>query len=131
MDNKVAKSQKLEKKTDARGTLVEAFKFSEPVTGQVFYSTSKPGVSRGNHYHKERKIEKFCVIDGEAVIKQRNRETGEIFENKVSGENPEVVEMILGWTHNITNIGKGEMKLLVWANEVFNPDDPDTFYEEV
>lgn len=121
-------NKKLEKKSDARGDLVEVFKI--PSVGQIFYSTSKPGVVRGNHYHT-RKIEQFCVIEGEAKIRLRSRYTNEIKEYLVSGRNPEIVEMTVNWTHNIQNIGDGEMKLLVWSNEVFNPDDPDTFAEEV
>lgn len=118
----------LEIKEDERGKLVEIFKF--PGVGQVFFSTSKPGVVRGNHYHT-RKTERFCVIEGLARIKLRNRQTNEVREYVVLGDRPEVVDMLIGWTHNIQNIGDGEMKLLVWTDEVFNPDDPDTFYEEV
>ena len=125
------KSELLKKHEDERGYLVEAFKFPKPTIGQVYYSTTKPGVTRGNHYHTKNKIEKFLVIEGEALIRQRNRQTGEILEKEVSGDKPEVVETILGWTHNITNIGKGEMKLLVWVNEVFDPEHPDTIAEEV
>jgi len=120
--------QKLEIKSDPRGSLLEVFK--SPEWGQVFYSTSKPGITRGNHYHT-RKLEKFCVIEGQAMIRMRNRQTGEMIEKKVSGAEPEVVDMILGWTHNITNTGEGEMKLLVWISEVYDPADPDTFAEEV
>jgi UDP-2-acetamido-2,6-beta-L-arabino-hexul-4-ose reductase len=123
-------SEKLIIKEDKRGKLVEIFKFPKPVTGQVFFSTSMPGVVRGNHYHT-RKIEYFCVIEGTAKIKLRNRNTNEIKEYIVSGESPEIVEMTINWTHNIQNIGEGKMKLLVWANEVFNIDDSDTFAEEV
>jgi UDP-2-acetamido-2,6-beta-L-arabino-hexul-4-ose reductase len=121
-------NQKLEKKSDPRGTLVEVFKI--PGVGQVFYSTSKPGIVRGNHYHT-RKQELFCVIQGSALIRLRNRATGEIKEYSVSGDAPEIVEMIPHWTHNIKNTGEEEMKLLVFANEVFDPSDPDTFAEEV
>lgn len=121
-------NKELEIKSDDRGNLIEVFKF--PKVGQVFYSTSKPGVIRGNHYHT-RKIEQFCVVEGTAKIRLRNRETNEIKEYVVSGDVPKIVEMTLNWTHNIQNIGGGEMKLLVWSNEVFNPDDPDTFAEEV
>lgn len=123
-------SEKLIIKEDERGKLVEIFKFPKPVTGQIFFSTSMPGVIRGNHYHK-RKIEYFCVIEGIARIKLRNRDTNEVKECIVSGEAPEIVEMTINWTHNIQNISEGEMKLLVWANEVFNINDPDTFAEEV
>ena len=121
-------SKKLEIKEDARGKLVEIFKF--PEIGQLFFSTSKPGVTRGNHYHT-RKKEYFCVIEGTAKIMLRNRDNGEIKEYDVSGEAPEIVEMTINWTHNIKNTGKSEMKLIVWANEIFNPADPDTFPEEV
>lgn len=121
-------NEKLEIKQDERGKLIEIFKI--PGVEQIFYSTTKPGVIRGNHYHK-RKIEKFCVIEGKAKIKLRNRETNEIEEYIVSGDKPEIVEMKINWTHNIENIGDNEMKLLVWVNEVFNPEDPDTFTEEV
>ena len=101
-----------------------------PGFGQVSYSTTKSGVIRGNHYHT-RKKEIFCVIEGMAKIRQKNRETSEIEEKIVSGDAPELVEMKLNWTHNIQNIGDSEMKLLIWANEVFNPADPDTFTEKI
>jgi len=123
-------SLKLVIKNDERGNLIEIFKFPKPGIGQIFFSTSKPGVIRGNHYHA-RHLEKFCVIEGQGKIKLRNRETGEIKEYNVSGDNPEVVEMFMNWTHNIQNIGEGEMKLVAWSSEVFNPNDPDTFPEEI
>lgn len=119
---------KLEIKEDERGKLIEVFKM--PDFGQIVYSTSKPGVVRGNHYHT-RKIERLCVIEGRAKISLRNRLTGEIKEYDVFGDKPEIVEMPVNWTHNIKNTGDAEMKLLVWVNEVFNPADPDTFQEEV
>lgn len=121
-------NEKLEVKQDDRGKLIEIFKI--PRVGQIFYSTTKPRIVRGNHYHT-RKTEKFCVIEGKAKIKLRNRETGEVEEYIISGDNPEIVEIKPNWTHNIENIGNNEMKLLAWSNEVFNPDDPDTFVEEV
>ena len=121
-------NEKLEIKRDERGVLVELFKI--PSVGQVFYSTSKPGITRGNHYHL-RKMERFCVIEGSAKIRLRNRETGEIKEYLVSGDTPEIIEMPVNWTHNIKNVGDEEMKLIVWADEVFNSDDPDTYREEV
>lgn len=121
-------NEKLEVKKDERGFLAELFKI--PGVGQVFYSTSKPGATRGNHYHT-RKIERFCVVEGKAKIRLRDRKTGEIKEYSVSGATPEIVDMPIHWTHNITNIGNNEMKLLVWVNEVFDPKDPDTYREEV
>ncbi len=119
---------KLEVRQDERGKLVEIFKI--PNVGQIFYSTSVPGAVRGNHYHT-RKKEYFCVIEGTGRISLRDRESGERKEYLVSGEAPEVVAMPLNWTHNIENIGGGEMKLLVWTNEIFDPEDPDTYPEKV
>lgn len=121
-------NKKLEIKKDERGNFVEVFKI--PNFGQVSYSTTKPGVVRGNHYHT-RKKEIFCVIEGEAKICQRNRETNEIEKKIVFGASPELVEMKLNWTHNIQNIGDNEMKLLIWISEIYNPNDPDTYSEEV
>lgn len=121
-------NKKLEIKSDERGNFVEIFKVSG--FGQVSYSTTKKDIIRGNHYHT-RKKEIFCVIEGEAKIRQRNRETNEIEEKVVSGAFPELVEMKLNWTHNIQNIGNSEMKLLIWISEVYNPNNQDTFYEEV
>ncbi len=121
-------NKKLEIKSDERGNFLEVFKI--PDFGQVSYSTTKPGVIRGNHYHT-RKKEIFCVIEGEAKIRQRNIETNEIEEIIVSGMSPELVEMKLNWTHNIQNIGDKEIKLLIWISEIYNPVDPDTFFEEV
>jgi len=121
-------NEKLEVKSDERRNFIEIFKCSD--MGQVNYSTTKPGVIRGNHFHT-RKRELFCVIEGEALIRLRDRGTNEIREYRVSGSEPEIVEMTVGWTHNIQNIGITEMKLLIWASEIFNPDNPDTFREEI
>jgi len=120
--------KKLEVKEDNRGKLIEIFKF--PGFGQVHYSTSKPRVIRGNHYHT-RKREMFCVIEGKAKIRLKNRETNEIKEYNVTGSEPQIIDMPINWAHNIQNIGDTEMKLLVWTNEVFDPNDPDTYPEEV
>jgi len=119
-------NQKLEIKQDERGKLIEIFKI--PGTGQIIYSTSKPGVIRGNHYHT-RKKERFLVIEGKAKISLRKN--NEIKEYYVSGDTPEIIDMPINWTHNIKNIGQNELKLLIWMDEVFNPDDPDTYAEQV
>ena len=124
----MSENKKLEIKSDERGNFIEVFKI--PEFGQVSYSTTKPGVIRGNHYHI-RKKEIFCVIEGEAKIRQRNRETNEIEEKIVFGNAPELVEMKLNWTHNIQNIGDKEMRLLIWISEIYNPNDSDTFFEEI
>ena len=98
--------------------------------GQVFFSTTRPGITRGNHYHT-RKMEKFCVVRGEAVIRLRRIGTDKVIEYKVSGDKPASIEMPIFYTHNITNIGNADLLTLFWTNEFFDPDDPDTFYEEV
>ncbi len=118
----------MEIKGDERGNFIEVFKL--PECGQVSYSTTKPGIIRGNHYHT-RKKEFFCVVEGTAKIKQRNIKTDEMEEKIVSGNEPELVEMKINWTHNIQNVGDSEMKLLIWISEIYNPDDADTFIEEV
>jgi len=120
--------EQLEIKKDSRGKLIEIFKI--PNFGQIHYSTSKPGVIRGNHYHT-RKIERFCIIEGQGKIILRNRKTNERKEFTLSGQKPQVIEMPINWTHNVKNIGNTEMKLLVWTNEIFDPNNPDTFSEEV
>jgi UDP-2-acetamido-2,6-beta-L-arabino-hexul-4-ose reductase len=114
--------------TDDRGSFVEVFKLENG--GQVSFSTTKPGITRGNHYHI-RKNEKFCVVSGQASIKLRRIGTDKVIEYKVSGEAPSWVEMPIYYTHNITNIGESELVTLFWINEHFNPDDPDTFFEKV
>jgi UDP-2-acetamido-2,6-beta-L-arabino-hexul-4-ose reductase len=114
--------------TDERGSFVEVFKLENG--GQVSFSTTRPGITRGNHYHV-RKNEKFCVVSGLASIKLRRIGTGNVIEYKVSGESPAWVEMPIYHTHNITNTGTTELVTLFWINEHFNPDDPDTYFEEV
>ncbi len=114
--------------SDERGTFYEFLKTID--SGQFSISTTAPGVTRGNHYHNT-KNEKFLVIQGEASIKYRQIHGDEIIEYKVSDKNMEVVEMIPGYTHNITNTGDNEMILLLWANEVFDRENPDTYFLEV
>jgi UDP-2-acetamido-2,6-beta-L-arabino-hexul-4-ose reductase len=114
--------------TDDRGSFVEVFKLEKG--GQVSFSTTKPGITRGNHYHI-RKNEKFCVVSGRASIKLRRIGTDKVIEYEVSGEQPAWIEMPIYYTHNITNVGQSELVTLFWINEHFNPDDPDTFYEKV
>ncbi|MDI1335922.1 MAG: NAD-dependent epimerase/dehydratase family protein [Lacunisphaera sp.] len=115
-------------RSDARGTLFEVIK--QVGAGQVFFSTTKPGVIRGNHYHT-RKIEKFCVVQGEAMIRMRRIGTTEVFEFPVSGQTPAAVEMPVFFAHHIENTGSGELVTLFWSNEVFDAADPDTFMEDV
>ncbi|MEE9362041.1 MAG: NAD-dependent epimerase/dehydratase family protein [Cellulophaga sp.] len=110
---------------DKRGTFYEFIKTSN--SGQISISTTAPGISRGNHYHNT-KNEKFLVIKGQASIKHRQIHGNDIIEYNVSDKKMEVVEMIPGYTHNITNTGDSEMVLLLWANESLDHDNPDTNY---
>ena len=118
----------LAQKTDARGSLAEFVK--SPHAGQIFLSRTKPGITRGNHYHNT-KVEKFMVIEGHALISLKHLVTGEIVEHEVRGEEFSVVDIPPGYTHSIQNIGDSEMIVLFWANEIFDPSKPDTFYCEV
>jgi UDP-2-acetamido-2,6-beta-L-arabino-hexul-4-ose reductase len=113
---------------DKRGVFVEILKTQN--SGQISYFTAKPGVSRGGHFHHS-KIEKFLVIQGEALFRFRHIISNDYFEIKVKADQPMIVETIPGWTHDITNIGCNELISLLWANEVFNLDRPDTIFERV
>lgn len=115
-------------RTDDRGSLFEIVK--QEKGNQIFFSTTKPGIVRGNHYHT-RKMEKFCVVKGSAIIRLRRIGTNKIIEYKVSGEKPVVVEMPIFYTHNIENVGTEELCTLFWTNEIFDPNDSDTFFEKV
>jgi UDP-2-acetamido-2,6-beta-L-arabino-hexul-4-ose reductase len=121
-------SYKLKKNADDRGWLAEFIKSDH--MGQIFISKTKPDVTRGNHWHHT-KVEKFFVIQGEAVINFRKIGTDEILEYRVNGETPEVVDIPSGYTHSITNIGKEDVITLFWASEILDPDKPDTYYLEV
>ncbi len=114
--------------SDERGHLFELIKSNE--FGQIFISTTKPGITRGNHYHHT-KFEKFCVIKGEAEISFRHIITNENVLYKVSGEKPQIVDIPTGYTHNIKNTGQIDLITLFWADEVFNPDKMDTYFEQI
>lgn len=114
--------------TDDRGSFVETVKSLGQ--GQFSFSTTKPGITRGNHFHL-RKVERFAVIKGKALIQLRRIGTDEVVKYELCGENPGYVDMPVWFTHNITNIGDEELVTLFWINEFFNPEDPDTYYEEV
>ena len=109
---------------DARGVFVEMLK--TPDAGQFSFFTAHPGITRGGHYHHS-KSEKFLVIKGQARFKFRQMQTGQAHELLTSGDKPEIVETVPGWTHDITNIGTDEMIVMLWANEIFNRAKPDTF----
>ena len=121
-------SYKLSGHKDARGTFYEILKTLD--SGQLGISTTKPGITRGNHYHNT-KNEKFLVIKGKALIELRDLFSKEIIQYNVDGDDLEIVEMIPGYTHNITNTGDEEMVLLIWANENYDSKAPDTNYVKV
>lgn len=118
----------LKKNTDKRGSFVETVKASGG--GQFSFSTTLPTITRGNHFHT-RKIERFTVIGGKAVIELRRIGTTKILHFELDGEQPSFVDMPVWYTHNITNVGSGELLTLFWINEFFDPADPDTFFEGV
>lgn len=118
----------LVKNTDERGTFVETIKTG--LGGQISFSTTKPGITRGNHFHT-RKIERFAVIKGKARIQLRRIGTDKILNLDLDGEQPSYVDMPIWYTHNITNTGTDDLYTIFWINEFFNPDDPDTFFEPV
>ena len=114
--------------TDARGSLFEAVKTQNG--GQTFLSTTKPGITRGNHYHT-RKIERFLVISGEAEIRIRKVFSEQLEVFAVSGLQPSYVDIPTLHTHSIINTGTDELVTLFWTHELFNPDSPDTIMEQV
>lgn len=110
--------------TDPRGAFVEMLKTQD--SGQFSYFTSHPGVTRGEHYHHS-KTEKFLVIRGKANFGFRNVDTNERYELVVEGGEGRIVETAPGWTHNVTNVGEDELIVMLWANEIFDRQRPDTF----
>ena len=114
--------------TDPRGTFVEVIRLG--VGGQVSFSTTVPGITRGNHYHT-RKIERFAVIKGKALIQLRKIGTDEVLDFYLDGDEPSYVDMPIWYTHNIKNIGDEVLYTNFWINEFFDPNDPDTYFENV
>ena len=109
---------------DQRGVFVEMLK--TPDAGQFSYFTAHRGITRGGHYHHT-KTEKFLVIKGQALFKFKHVVTGEFYELETCGDEPRIVETVPGWTHDITNIGDEEMVVMLWANEIFDREKPDTY----
>lgn len=114
--------------TDERGWLFEAVRESNG--GQTFLSTTRPGITRGNHYHYH-KVERFLVVSGEAVIRIRRLFDDKVEEFHVSGERHQFVDMPTLHTHEITNVGESDLLTLFWSHEIFNPETPDTVWEKV
>lgn len=121
-------SYELKMNVDQRGSFTEFIK--TPDRGQVSVNISKPGIIKGNHWHHT-KNEKFLVVSGTGVIRFRKTGTEEIIEYFVSGDKMEVVDIPTGYTHNIENLGDTDMVTIMWANEYFDPDKPDTYFLEV
>ena len=113
---------------DERGVFVEMLK--TPDCGQFSFLTVRPGAKRGGHYHHT-KAEKFVVIKGDALFRFRHVVNDKRVEIQTSGDTPQVVETIPGWSHDITNIGTEEMVVMLWANEIFDRDRPDTITSRV
>lgn len=114
--------------TDARGAFVEIARHGIP--GQTSFSTTVPGITRGNHYHT-RKIERFAVIKGQATIQLRRVGTPDVLTFHLDGNTPAYVDMPIWYTHNITNVGPDTLYTIFWIDEPYNPEDPDTYFENV
>ncbi|WP_347255936.1 UDP-2-acetamido-2,6-beta-L-arabino-hexul-4-ose reductase [Brachymonas denitrificans] len=113
---------------DARGVFVEMLKTHD--SGQFSYFTAHPGITRGGHYHHT-KTEKFLVIKGQARFRFRHLITDERIEFETSGTHPRIIDTIPGWTHDITNVGSEELIVMLWANENFDREKPDTVSSKV
>lgn len=121
-------SYPLKMNCDERGSFTEMFKSHEH--GQVSINISKPGITKGNHWHHT-KNEKFVVVSGKGVIRFRKVGDDKVIEYFVSGEKIEVVDIPVGYTHNIENLGDTDMVTVMWCNECFDPEKPDTYFLEV
>lgn len=128
IDNDVFFPRPLVLNSDERGTFVETIRLG--VGGQVSFSTTKPAVTRGNHFHT-RKVERFTVIKGKAKIRIRKIGTDSVLDFYLDGNSPSYVDMPVWYTHNIENIGTEELYTQFWINEWYNQDDPDTYFENV
>ncbi|MFK7812420.1 MAG: NAD-dependent epimerase/dehydratase family protein [Maribacter sp.] len=119
---------KFTKHTDPRGSFVEIARTQ--TSGQFSFSTTVPGITRGNHFHT-RKAERFAVISGKALIQLRKIGTDDVINYELDGNEPAYVDMPIWYTHNIKNIGDEELITLFWINEPYNPEDADTYFEDV
>ncbi len=128
MDIKTFFPKKITQHEDSRGSFVELIRLG--IGGQVSFSTTIPGITRGNHFHT-RKIERFAVIKGKALIQLRRIGTDEVLDFYLDGKEPAYVDMPVWYTHNIKNIGNEILYTNFWINETYNPTDADTYFEEV
>lgn len=121
-------SYDLKMNVDHRGSFTEFIRTAD--RGQVSVNVSKPGITKGNHWHHT-KNEKFLVVSGEGLIRFRKISTEEIIEYRVSGEKLQVVDIPTGYTHSIVNVGENDLVTVMWVNECFDPERPDTYFVEV
>lgn len=128
IDHKTYYPVKFTQHTDHRGAFVEVIRLG--IGGQCSFSTTVPGITRGNHYHT-RKIERFAVIKGKALIQLRKIDNDEVLDFYLDGTEPAYVDMPIWHTHNIKNIGEEELYTIFWINESFNPENADTYFLEV
>lgn len=119
---------KFKQNIDPRGAFVEVIRLG--IGGQCSFSTTVPGITRGNHFHT-RKIERFAVIKGKALIQLRKIDTDEVLDFYLDGAEPAYVDMPIWYTHNIKNIGEEELLTIFWINEPYDPADADTYFVEV
>lgn len=119
---------KFKENIDPRGAFVEVIRLG--IGGQCSFSTTVPGITRGNHFHT-RKIERFAVVKGKALIQLRKIDTDEVLDFYLDGAKPAYVDMPIWYTHNIKNIGEDELLTIFWINEVYDPADADTYFVEV
>ena len=119
----------LTRHADPRGSFFEIVR-SHGGSGQSSFSTTVPGISRGDHFHR-RKLERFTVLSGEAVISMRKLFTDQVLSFAVNGDSPAAIDMPTGWAHNITNTGDTDLYTSFWTNEIFDPNRPDTIPEAV
>lgn len=120
---------KFDKYSDDRGDLVELVKGRGSET-QVFFSTTKPNITRGDHFHFN-KVERFCILKGTAKISMRKVGTTKKINYIIDGKDNKVIDMPILYTHNITNIGNEDLICVFWVNEIFDKDNPDTYFEKV
>jgi UDP-2-acetamido-2,6-beta-L-arabino-hexul-4-ose reductase len=128
MDIKNHYPVKYKQHKDSRGSFVEVIRLG--VGGQVSFSTTVPEITRGNHFHT-RKIERFSVIKGKALIQLRRIGTDEVIDFYLDGDEPSYVDMPIWYTHNIKNIGDDLLYTNFWINEFYHADDADTYFEDV
>ena len=128
IDHDILSPLKLQLSRDDRGNFVEIIRFN--TGGQVSFSTTMPGITRGNHFHT-RKVERFVVIKGKAKVNLRRIGTNKVFSFILDGDQPSFVDIPIWYTHNITNIGETDLYTIFWVNEFYDSDDPDTFFDYV